>query len=196
MKLNHKGFFAQKFLQVTEWDYPRTICELVTRTMLCSLIYLLLLMVALFVLGAFGNTLLGLVAVALGHLNWSDLYLSEVDRTLMMVTVILTTIGISAGSVAMGKHYFREYKNRVRNLAATDPNYIAPQPNPLVEFSKGVWSRVKDKTCVVIQYENDPAEIRRKEEEERQKYYEALYAKAREEDRLEAERIANLSKNA
>jgi hypothetical protein len=192
MKLNHKGFFAQKILWVTEYDYPRTICDLVTRLAIVGLVFTVLGSVALYILACFSITAFGLIAVALGHLNWSDLFIGEFDRAALIMTTAVTAALLAIGLFITAKHFITEAIKRKRNLAKTDPNYVAPEPNPIVSLAVGMWDRIKDKTCTVIEYENDPREIRRREDEEyrliRERAWEAL--KARQEAEAESNKTA------
>lgn len=187
MKLNHKGFFAQKILWVTEYDYPRTICDLVTRLAICSLVYILITVIALWLIACFSTTAFGLIAVALGHLNWSDLFHGEFDMAALIVTCVFTALGLGLGLIISVKHFIAEAKKRQRNLAETDPNYVAPEPNPIVSFTKGIWARIKDKTCTVIEYENDPREARRREDEEYRMIRERAWAAINAREQAEAE---------
>jgi len=191
MKLNHKGFFAQKILWVSEYDYPRTICELVTRLAIVGLVFTVLGSVALYILACFSVTAFGLIAVALGHLNWSDLFHGEFDKAALIMTSILTSCALAIGLFISAKHFITEAIKRKRNLAKADPNYVAPEPNPIVSLTKGIWARIKDKTCTVIEYENDPREIRRREDEEYRMIRERAWAEINAREQAQAESKKN-----
>lgn len=171
LKLNPNSWYVRKFLKINhEYEsLPWTICQLIW----ASLIALLQWSIVLAIFAFFTVTyLLGagilVVAAVTDHTVKSLGQISPLFSVGISVFVVLTGIIIVCSTVFMiqtHSQYRREKLYAERNeYLATHGVYPPKVTNPFHEFFKGVWARIHDKTCVMIDWsDNGPNPENRKQ---------------------------------
>lgn len=189
LTLNFDTWFMRKFLGYNSaYDIPpKTICQLGRRILGMSLLWLV-------------STTIGLIIVAQYLTGWFGvLYVLFTDTTLAeffnfsvkegtwtgvaWLTFLLGNFVLALGGSVFGIKFAMELCKEKRERLIREnyeKNGMLEVPKttltPIKEFFKGVWARFHDKTCTMIQWENDPATLREREREEEKRQWEALLA--------------------
>lgn len=161
MKLNPNSWFVRSYLGVkTDRALPRTICELVKVTITNTLMYII------------AATLVGGWFAGLGTMIWAGvsdsvtmkdiLYESSFLSASVGINVIVSVI-VGGGLVITAIERYKEYRSKKRYIKWANSGYPSIEENPSLhprgpskvsQLIAGIWARIKDKTCVIITYEN------------------------------------------
>ena len=197
LTLNFDTWFMRKFLGYSGRyaNPPKTICELGRVILGMTFLWLVgstvaLAVAALYLTGMFGTlyvlfsdaTLAGFFDFAVKEVTWTGM---------AWLIFLLGNIGLFIAAVTFGIKYAKELNEEKRdrimqaNFEKTGV-WEMPKaaPTPIKEFFKGVWARIHDKTCTMIEWENDPATLRQREREEEERQWEARRAAAIAENNL------------
>lgn len=190
LTINYDSWFVRKYLGYGSYSpLPKTVCELGRVILGMTILYLLAAICIAFLSSMYLTAVFGLFYVLFTDATINSFFdLSVKEATwyglawgiFWMVNVIATIAG-----VIIGYKWLKEYRRTKREMAAQKLyeetgswDAPAPHPAPITEFFKGVWARIHDKTCALIQWENDPAVIR---ERERKREHDEYMARIREE---------------
>lgn len=164
LKLNPNGWYVRKFLQINPAyeSLPWTICQLIRASLIPLLQWSIILAMAAFftVTYLLGAGIL-VVAAVTDHTVASLGQISPLFSVGIAVFAVLTG-GIAICSTIFVIHTYSRYRRE--KLQAEQKEYFATHgvyppkvTNPFHEFFKGVWARIHDKTCVMIDWsDNDP----------------------------------------
>lgn len=173
MNLNPNSFFMKNFLMYGEYDLPRTICQLGRRIVTHSIIWTFLLAAALLVATSLVVSAYGLLVVAFSDatiLSWfgaifgKDVQMTFYGTCLFISGMVLAAAAILAALFGIPYAYrsFKEKrreKERAAYYAAQDKGEVyVPAPTPVADFFSGMYKRFKDKTCVMLTYDQNEEE--------------------------------------
>lgn len=197
LTLNFDTWFMRKFLGYSSRyaNPPKTICELGRVILGMSFLWLVgsivvLAVTSLYLTGVFGVLYVLFTDTTLAE--FFDFAVKEATWTGMAWLIfLLGNIALAIAAGIFGVKYAKELREEKRDRLARE-NYEktgvweVPKttPSPIKEFFKGVWARFHDKTCTMIQWENDPATLRQREREEEERQWEARRAAANAENNL------------
>ena len=203
LTLNFDTWFMRKFLGYNSRyaTPPKTICELGRVILGMSFLWLVgttaaLAVVSLYLTGLFGVFYVMFTDTTLAE--FFDFATKEATWTGMAwLFFILGNISLAVAAGIFGFKFAKEYRDEKQNELARlnfekTGVWEVPKaaPSPIKEFFKGVWARFHDKTCTLIQWENDPATLRQREREKEEREWEERRAK------LIAETISDSENNA
>jgi heme/copper-type cytochrome/quinol oxidase subunit 1 len=190
LTLNFDTWFMRKFLGYNSRYVtpPKTICELGRVILGMSFLWLVVTTVALAVVSLYLTGLFGVFYVLFTDATLAEFFDFAVkEATWTGVAWLFFLLGNFALAVAGGifainfaKEYRKEKRDEVARLNFEKTGeWEVPKtaPSPIKEFFKGVWARFHDKTCTMIQWENDPATLRQREYEQEEREWEAYRAK-------------------
>lgn len=197
LTLNFDTWFMRKFLGYNGRyaTPPKTICELGRVILGMTFLWLVsstvtLAGVSLYLTGLFGvfyvmftdATLAGFFDFDVKEATWAGM---------AWLCFLLGNIVLLIAGIIFGFKFAKEYREeKLKELARLNyektgvwevPNTA---PSPIKEFFKGVWARFHDKTCTLIQWENDPATLHQREHEKEEREWEERRAKAIAENNL------------
>lgn len=197
LTLNFDTWFMRKFLGYSGRyaNPPKTICELGRVIFGMSFLWLVgttvaLAVVSLYLTGLFGvfyvmftdATLAGFFDFAVKEATWTGMA--------WLFFLLGNLVLLVAGGI-FGFKFLKEHNDGKRHELARlnfekTGVWELPKtaPSPIKEFFKGVWGRFHDKTCTMIQWENDPATLREREYEKEKREWEERRAKAIAENNL------------
>lgn len=190
MKLNFDSWFVKTFLNVSEYSAPNTICQLGRRIVSQGFLWLVVATIVTFVAVSYLAAAGGLLYVLFTDATYASIFpFNEKALDFLSVSVVvffcLNTLLLGA-AVISGIQSLREYLSnrkyqkrwelrRAAEEAGTE--YVAPE-TPIKDFVVGIWKRIHDKTCGIIQYENHPGEAREAERQRRREEWDAELAAA------------------
>lgn len=153
MKLTRNSWFLKSYLQYNEWERPYTVCQLGRRIVGMTVVWIV---AALFVLAATVPLLAvigGAAVVLFTDKVFGDVFNASNPLALFAAMYLLVgvIVGIYAGVNKIGS-------------AVNSRRYRSYKAGPVRQFTRGIWSRIKDKTCVMIEYDNGVEERVRKRE--------------------------------
>lgn len=151
MKLTRNSWFLKSYLQYDEWERPYTVCQLGRRIVGMTVVWIV---ASLFALAA----TVPLLAVIAGGavVLFTDKVLGDVfnaSNPLVIFAAAYLLFGVIAGAF-VGSNKIRDVVHRRHRRS-----YAA---GPVRQFTRGVWSRIKDKTCIMIEYDNGVEERERR----------------------------------
>lgn len=145
MKLNRKGFFVNRFLIVDIFKgNPNTFCELVLVTLKSLLIWTIgCVILALILYGFVGFASMLLNAYFGFEIPWKEFPGIDAGLVMAMVAVGITAfLGIAALIYEINKRV-KSYKH------SNEPK----EPSVVMASIRAAKTRLKDKACVLIEYE-------------------------------------------
>lgn len=144
MKLDRNGFLVQKYLICNEYNLPNTICELARLLLKSTFLYSM--GIAVFVAYLYG-AYISIMAIFTNYTFPDFIRNNVINSVSLTVFATLTSIFVLCSIIMLYEHIKQTLDyNRLEKETTYKPNVV-------VEFSKGIWSRIKDKTCVIITYE-------------------------------------------
>lgn len=177
MKLNYDSWFCKYFLQLSTDTYarpPQTICALGRLIVGMSFLWLIAFAVSAFLLASYVTGIGGLLYVLFTDNTFQQVFQFGGDTVGWMETSFIIFIGINvcaAGIWAKVSFTAMQERREIRKWREEQSeNYVEPE-TPVTDFFKGVWARIHDKTCTMIEWDNTPSQKRRKQEEEREAQY-------------------------
>ena len=197
LTLNFDTWFMRKFLGYNSRyaTPPKTICELGRVILGMSFLWLVGTTVALAVVSLYLTGLFGVFYVMFTDATLAGFFDFDVKEAtwagMAWLCFLLGNIVLLIAGIIFGFKFAKEYREEnLKELARLNyektgvwevPNTA---PSPIKEFFKGVWARFHDKTCTLIQWENDPATLRQREHEKEEREWEERRAKAIAENNL------------
>lgn len=190
LTLNFDTWFMRKFLGYNSRyaTPPKTICELGRVILGMSFLRLVgttvdLAVVSLYLTGLFGVFYVLFTDATLAE--FFDFGVKEATWTGMAwLFFLLGNFALAVAGGIFGFKLAKEYREeKLEELARLnyEKNGVWEVPktatSPIKEFFKGVWTRFHDKTCTMIQWENDPATLRQREYEQELREWEESRAK-------------------
>jgi hypothetical protein len=191
LTLNFDTWFMRKFLGYnSRYDTPpKTICELGRVILGRSFLWLVGTTVVLAVAAMYLTGLFGVFYVLFTDATFAEFFdfgAKEATWTGMSFVFFMAGNFVLAGA---GTIFGVKYAKEVREEKLDQPAranfektgvWEVPKTtlSPIKEFFKGVWARFHDKTCTMIQWENDPATLRERERQEEERQWEARRAAA------------------
>lgn len=187
LTLNFDTWFMRMFLCYGRYDtLPKTICELGRVIVGMSFVWLVATTVALVFVSLYLTGMFGVFYVLFTDATLAEFFDFGVKEGTWTSTAwlffLLGNISLAAYGVIFGVKFAKEYREEKKEKLAR-LNYEktgvwnTPKTSPIKEFFKGVWARFHDKTCTMIQWENDPATLRQREYEQEYREWEAQRAK-------------------
>lgn len=173
--INFESKFSRYFLGYTSRsELPKTICQL-GRAIIYRAIHFLFFGALFGIMGAaYLTAAFGLLYVAFTDNTFREFFdLGEKSLTWYRASYMaflgfntgLAIIGIYVGIKAFKERKSRKLYERMEAFYnetgkwPDDEDLKAPSL-PIIEFVKGIWARIHDKTCAMIQWENDPESVR------------------------------------
>lgn len=184
LTLNYDSWFMRTFLCYGKYSTPpKTICELGRVVLGMSLLWLVVMvivcmLVAMYVIAVYGLLLSAFTDITIKE--FFDIGAKESTWTSMALTMfcLINVIAVVVGSI-VGFKWLKEFL-RKKHEDAAKKHYekagvysLQVTPSPITEFIKGIWARIHDKTCTMIQWENDPETLRQREREAERARWEA-----------------------
>lgn len=197
LTLNFDTWFMRKFLGYNSRyaTPPKTICELGRVILGMTFLWLagstvVLAGVSLYLTGLFGVFYVMFTDATLA--GFFDFDVKEATWVGMAwLCFLLGNIVLLIAGIIFGFKFAKEYREeKLKELARLNYEKTGvwevsnTAPSPIKEFFKGVWARFHDKTCTLIQWENDPATLRQREHEKEEREWEERRAKAIAENNL------------
>lgn len=203
LTLNFDTWFMRKFLRYDRYSTtPKTICELGRVILGMSFLWLVCTTVALAVVSLYLTGVFGVFYVMFTDATLAEFFDFSVKgeatwTSMAWLIFILGNISLAVAGAIFGVKFAKEYREeKLEELARLnyEKNGVWEVPktstSPIKEFFKGVWARFHDKTCTMIQWENDPDTLRQREREKEEREWEERRAK------LIAETISDSENNA
>lgn len=199
LTLNFDTWFMRKFLGYNSRyaNPPKTICELGRVILGMSFLWLVGTTVALAVVSLYLTGLFGVFYVLFTDATLAEFFYFGVKKAtwagMSWLFFLLVNFVLAVAGCIFGFMFAKEYRKEKRKELARlnyEKNGVWEVPktatSPIKEFFKGVWVRFHDKTCTMIQWENDPATLREREyeKEKEKREWEERRAKAIAENNL------------
>lgn len=171
MKLNYNSWFCNKFLMLhsNSYDFPQTICQLGRRIVMMTIMWFAIAICSLVVIAHYLGGLFGILYVLFTSATFNQVFPfhDNINGFMESGFIMFVCVNIIAAVIfgAIGINSYMEGRKTRKYFNAKMGNYTKPN-TPVRDFVKGIWQRIHEKTCVIIEWENDPAEKRRKREEE------------------------------
>lgn len=177
LTLNYDSWFVRKYLGYGKYHTPpKTVCELGRVFLGVTFLYLILAATILMFSGMYITTVFGLLYVLFTDNTFIEFFgFNSNEATVLggcfFVFCVANVAALFAGSI-IGYKWLKEYKANKRRKAI-EKHYEETgsyslenfHPSPITEFAKGIWERIHDKTCAMINWENDPISREAKQRE-------------------------------
>lgn len=139
MKLNRNSWFYKYYLlgkQDEPWEAPNTICHLARRVTGMTALW-----------GGLAAWLVGAIsgAIMFGMIIFGSFVFDDQNvwhQFASIAAIVTTAVGLMFLAVAGYGQYNERRMYKVR------------EPSKLSQFTSGIWARIKDKTCVLIEWED------------------------------------------
>lgn len=179
LTLNYDSWFMRKFLGYDMYNVPpKTICELGRVVLGMTFLWFVISTVALSIIALYLTAVFGVLYVMFTDATLSGFFNFNVKEAtwtgMAWLIFLLGNAALLVASVITGVKWLKEWKRGKRYAAQqkyfeeTGKWESPPEaPKPITEFFKGIWGRFHDKTCMLIEWSNDPESIRARERKER-----------------------------
>lgn len=143
MNLSRNSWFLRSYLQCAPWQFPSTVCQLGRRIVAMTFVWLMASVFALLVVAPLLAVIAGLGVVLFTDKVFSDVF-NETNPLISFAAAYLLMSGVVGASLA-----YSGVRSKLRSR-----HYSIREPGPVSQFTKGIWARIKDKTCVMINYKD------------------------------------------
>lgn len=155
MELNPNSWFIRNYLQCKPYELPNTLCELVWETVIATIRWTLVFGLVIFPIALILILGWGLTIAAM-FTDITMAYLFSWDNPWVHVMIIWAAIHIIVLIVVMHELSGKFFEMR-RRRAFLKKYYSGipleePKPSLYTQVVRGIWARIKDKTCVIITY--------------------------------------------
>lgn len=155
MELNLNSWFISKYLQCDERDAPRTICALVGATARSTLLYAFLTFLALAIIIPPLATIFNIGQAFITGQSFHEVFADESYANLFLGMTLAYCGIIFVFGATHGVNKIKDARRLAewqRRDSIERGEYVPPQPSKVWQVVKGIYARIKDKTCVIITY--------------------------------------------
>jgi hypothetical protein len=141
MKLKKDSWFMKYYLMNKSWDVPHTVCQLAWQIFGMTLAWLFCAVVLTTLITPVVVILWTSAVATFTDTTWASLLLNQNVRLSLALTAVYLMLGVWIGYMNW------RFKRRITMMRKPD--------GPVRQFAKGMWARIKDKTCVIIEYKDN-----------------------------------------